>query len=286
MNRLQHKMLNFEVTPPEEVWKKIYSELDEAGLPYQYPSRLYNYEVAPPPAAWENINSSLDETNKLIPVERKKTIPFFKYAAAAAIIGVLAWGGIRLFTNHPINTENVAKQISIPVSNDSNTSSQHISPATQENTASINNHNIEKITSREQEARNDAALEASKKTYAKLDLPVNNKLKNVADFYFDTNILPVGNTRGLDFDTPPADKEEDPTADRYIMLITPDGNIIRVSKKLGSLVPCVSGEEQDKNCTEQLKQWRQKVVNSSKGHSSGNFMDILSLVSSLQGYSE
>lgn len=286
MTRLQHRMLNYEVTPPAGVWNKISAELDEAGLEQHYPSRLYDYEVAPPSSIWEKINSTLDEKEKVILPERKRVIPFFKYAAAAAIIGMLAWGGIRFFTHNTVNKEKVANQTIIPVNSDSNSTIQNISPATQENTTSLNNNDTEEINATEQEARNDAALEASKKTYAKLDLPVNSKLKTVADFYFDANILPVGNTRGLDFDAPPSDEEDNNMADRYIMLMTPDGNIIRVSKKLGSLVSCVSGEEQDKSCTEQMKMWRQKVVNSSKGHSSGNFMDILSLVSSLQGYSD
>lgn len=286
MSRLQHKMFNYEVIPPAGVWKKIAAELEEAGIEHQYPSRLYAYEVAPPSSVWEKINSSLEEKKETFLPERKKITPFFKYAAAAAIIGLLAWGGSRFFTHNTVNNENVAKQTSIPANSDTNATTQHLSPDTQENTALLNNNSIEKINAAEQEARNDAALEASKKTYAKLDIPVNSKLKTVADFYFNANTLPIGNTRGLDFDEPPADEDGSNMADRYIMLMTPDGNIIRVSKKLGNLVSCVSGEEQDKSCTEQMKKWREKVVNSSKGHSSGNFMDILSLVSSLQGYDD
>ena len=69
---------------------------------------------------------------------------------------------------------------------------------------------------------------------------------------------------------------------RYIMLMTPDGNIIRMSKKLSTLVCCVSGEEQDADCKDQLQRWREKIACAPGTHSPGNFMDILSLVSSLQ----
>ena len=66
------------------------------------------------------------------------------------------------------------------------------------------------------------------------------------------------------------------------MLMTPDGNIIRMSKKLCDLVCCVSGQEQDEGCKSQLKIWQEKMASSSVAPSPGNFMDILNLVSTLQ----
>lgn len=70
-------------------------------------------------------------------------------------------------------------------------------------------------------------------------------------------------------------------ADRYVMLMTPDGNIIRMSKKWSDLLCCVSGEEQDADCKDQLKKWQQKIASSELAPSPGNFMDILGLVNSL-----
>jgi hypothetical protein len=64
--------------------------------------------------------------------------------------------------------------------------------------------------------------------------------------------------------------------------MTPDGNIIRMSKKLKELICCVSGEEQDKDCIDQMKKWRERLANPSASHSSSNFMDILHLVNSMQ----
>lgn len=66
------------------------------------------------------------------------------------------------------------------------------------------------------------------------------------------------------------------------MLMTPDGQFIRMSKKLGDLLCCVSGEEQDPDCIDQMKRWRQKIAISNLTPSPGNFMDILNLVKSLQ----
>ena len=42
--------------------------------------------------------------------------------------------------------------------------------------------------------------------------------------------------------------------------MTPDGNIIRMSKKWSGLVCCVSGEEQDEDCKNQIKKWQKKIA--------------------------
>jgi hypothetical protein len=68
-------------------------------------------------------------------------------------------------------------------------------------------------------------------------------------------------------------------ASRYIMFKTPDGRLVRMSKKLGDLVCCVSGDEVDENCENQLDKWRRKIANAP---SAGNFMDIMNLVSTLK----
>lgn len=294
---LQYKMYNYEVSPPADVWEKIAAELDESELSNKFPSTLHNIQIAPPVHIWQNITAALDEPAlindyaakladiKVVPPaaawnnikslldadqeaavpERRKLSPFLKYAAAAAIIGFLAWGGIQLFNNKSGETTVANQEITQPKENTATTSTNQtvITPD-------------EKI----EEARNDAALEASKKTYAKLDASVTrSKIKNAANFFFVAESYQPG-TRGLGMMS-----EELPSidiSDRYIMLMTPDGNIIRMSKKLSNLVCCVSGEEQDKDCIDQMKKWREKMAGPSTTHSSGNFMDILSLVTSLQ----
>ncbi|MEO7984109.1 MAG: hypothetical protein ABI688_08505, partial [Bacteroidota bacterium] len=125
---LQHKMYNFEVTPPASTWEKIAAELDESELAAKFPSSLYNIQLAPPLQVWQRISAALDEPTmindysaKLAGMEvtppvtvwdkiktsldaEQETIPqrmrissFLKYAAAAVLIGFLAWGGVRVF---------------------------------------------------------------------------------------------------------------------------------------------------------------------------------------------
>ena len=70
-------------------------------------------------------------------------------------------------------------------------------------------------------------------------------------------------------------------AARYIAVMTPDCNVVRVSKKLDHLVCCVAGDDPGTVCKDQLQRWREKMACSPIA-ASGNFMDIVSLVNSLQ----
>ena len=300
---IKNKMYNLEVMPPAAVWGKITSALDDSALAQKISSRLNTIEVIPPTSVWQSINVSLDEqllekeyaeklTNihitpppgswnkiKLLlnseaviaTTEKRKISPLLKYAAAAIITGLLAWGGVQLLSADSSKT-NVAT-IDKPSPN-SFTKTPVINNPLDENIA------VPDVTASLEEARNDAALEASKKTFARLDVTARrSKIKNAADFYFVTdNYEP--SARGFSID--PIAKPAADITNRYIILMTPDGNIIRMSKKLRELVCCVSGEDQDKDCIDQMKKWRENIGNPSTTHSSSNFIDVLDIVKCMQ----
>jgi len=301
---LQNKMYNFEVPPPSGVWEKIAAELDESELINKFPSTLYNIQATPPANVWQGIAVALDEPafvndyaaklgaievvppaavwNKIkkslyaeheaaVP-EHRRFSPFLRYAAAAVVLGFLAWGGISLFNNKSADTTLSHGQTTAPAEN---TPTNNPTNFTDEDIA------VTDVAASMEEARNDAALEASKKTFAKLDGNVTrSKIKNAANFFFVADDYEPTGTRGLDIEP-----EETPSMDvsnRYVMLMTPDGNIIRMSKKLKELVCCVSGELQDKDCVDQMKKWRDILGNPSINHSSNSFIDILSLLNCMQ----
>ena len=100
-----------------------------------------------------------------------------------------------------------------------------------------------------------------------------------------TDINPQNTYRELcyvSFDEPLHEDNLSTSATRYVLLMTPDGQFIRMSKKLSDLVCCVAGEDQDAECRDQMSNWRQKIASSTHSASPGNFMDILNLVKSLQ----
>ena len=300
---IKNKMYNLEVMPPAAVWGKITSALDDSALAQKISSRLNTIEVIPPTSVWQSINVSLDEQllekeyaeklthihitpppgswNKIklllnseadiATTEKRKISPLLKYAAAAIITGLLAWGGVQLLSADSSKTNVATIDKSSP---NSFTETPVINNPLDENIA------VPDVTASLEEARNDAALEASKKTFARLDVTARrSKIKNAADFYFVTdNFEPAA--RGFSID--PIAKPAADITNRYIILMTPDGNIIRMSKKLRELVCCVSGEDQDKDCIDQMKKWRENIGNPSSTHSSSNFIDVLDIVKCMQ----
>lgn len=294
----QHKILHYEVQPPDLCWEKIQEELDSSALQHHFPRKLQAVEIAPPaycwnniaaildskgaetavatklqkasvvpPAAvWQNIEAALDqETNQ---PAQKRSASLLRYAAAAALIGLLAWGATRLLNNKGEDTP-LATQPQ-PGNNTEQVTTEH---------TGIPEEDIAAISAEAalEEARNDAALEASKKTVARLDVSaVQKKIKDVSAFDFavatedDDDTIDISTGRHNDI------------SNRYIVLMTPDGHFIRMSKKLKDLVCCISGEEVDEACLDQLKRWREKILSSSAVHAPGNFADILNLVTSLQ----
>lgn len=289
----RHKLFHTEVTPPPGAWEKITAALDDAALSSKFPSALYNLEITPPARNWEQISASLDqqpayavklagmavppppttwstiEASLDTPVTRKRKIPVLaRYAAAALLTGILALAGYRLFNGKTGQQELAA----LPANTtEESVHAAHLQNILDEGLA------VSNLTASLEEARNDAALEASKKTFARLDVSEKkSRIKSVRPSLFITDEYEPVSTRGLG-----AISEEicPPSfADRYILLMTPEGKMIRMSKKLGGLVCCVSGEDQDKDCIDQLKKWRDKMAHPSQARSSGNILDILSLL--------
>jgi hypothetical protein len=313
---LQHKMYHYEVPPPADAWDKISAELDESHLTdafpgklhtaavtpppgawdaiaasleelqlsHQYPATLYNLEAAPPAGAWDKIKANLetqDEDKPVAPVRR--IAPFLRYAAAAVLIAGIAFGATKIFSgNNKTDSEMVATQ------GEKNTPKQNIPADTQQ----TNTPGNEQALVQSDEARNDAALEESKHTYAGLNMP-NERIKRLGDEY----ISPASTISAASYITPentyrdiecsevnasvfavgsPMDM-----ASRYVLLMTPDGHMVRVSRKLGELVCCVSGEEQDADCKDNLKKMRQKIA-SSPVAPSANFTDVLDILHTLR----
>jgi hypothetical protein len=272
-NTLQNKILNYEVSPPAGVWKKIEDALDESELAHEFPSKLYGAEVLPPVSAWNKIANSLDSEQEAGIQERRRISPLLKYAAAAVVIGFLAWGGIQVLNNRSGNTDVAKQEVSHPEkdSQDSFTNQDNNGP--DENMASADNN----FSS--EEARNDAALEASKKTFAKLDIPSKSRMKEIASGFSFASTSGSESIPGI---FPNNEIVSGNPANRYITLMTPDGHIIRMSKKLTDMVCCVSGEDENDECMDQMKKWREKIICSPTCHSTGSFMDMLDLVEALQ----
>lgn len=294
--QIRHTLLNHEETPPPAAWGRILAELNEYDsfkslgqtlqqaeiIPASHNwdqllsrledirigSKLQGASVTPPTGTWQKITDGLDSAVNIN--EKNKTIPWFRYAAAAIVLVAIGLGITRMIrpaASSGIETTQHEETIPATV------------PANSERTKDILEELVSVAPAENEEARNDAALEASKKTFARLDFPAKKIAREVSGFYFNSFHNTPG-TRNISADpVSPADQKK---TDRYITLMTPEGNIIRVSKKLGGMVCCISGEADDPACTDQLKKWREKIVASSLGHTADSFMDLLLLVNSAE----
>ncbi|GEM_PF-606252 len=309
---LQHRIYHYEVPPPVTAWEKIAEELDASHLSDKFPARLYEASTPPPPSAWEAIREKLEESSPsryprtLYNIEaappagawaairasldeevtqRKKAIPIWRYAAAAVVLVMAALGTMRI-----LNTPGPSSPVDQPVAMQAADSPRIITGPGHTNTPAR--------TENEQDlaAREDAALEQSKLTYASLDASDRIRMKRVSEEYFDGPADPIVLTAEFnpthayedlvceDINTPGFAIASSPTdiSGRYAMLMTPDGHLVRISKKLGEFVCCVSGEEQDENCVDQMKKWRQKLADSPVTPSPGNFLDIVDMLKVLK----
>lgn len=303
-SKIQDKLLKLEIAPPEKVWDQIAMELDDAGNGMQFPNtlrelsvsvpahcweeinyqldetalhgkvaeKLYAAEVYPPVTAWQAIGKSLDHAKEAAPAITRQRSPFWKYAAAALLIGFMGYAAWQLFPSGKQQEDDPTARSLI-----------HEMEATSHTQAGIDAALLHEETppaDNTSEERNDAALEASKQSFARLDLNPTQKASLAAFSYQDymnpDELTEHGHLGFAEAIAPVNSKD-----DRYIVLMTPDGHFIRMSKKLSNLVCCVAGEEADKNCETQLEKWRKQIACSDASHP-GNFMDILSLVNALQ----
>jgi len=266
MSSLKDKIYNYEVTPPPGTWEKIAIDLDEAELGNKFPHRLYDIEATPPADSWEKVNAALHPAKASSTPLLRRITPFVRYAAAAIFIGAVAFGIIKLTTGNN-NSLNTTAQTAVDP--DSTESSKNKAGVTEE---------IQKTSDVTDE--NDSALEKNNSQVAEIDRAAKTTTRKL-----NPGRSQVRNPDNSDVEpTSPIYAYEDHVpnlADRYVMLMTPDGNIIRMSKKWSDLLCCVSGEEQDDDCKDQLKRWQQKIATSSLAPSPGNFKDILGLFNSL-----
>ena len=255
MSSLRDKLYQYEATPPASSWDKIAAALDESHLDSQFPARLHQLEADPPAAAWNRIKEALEESNAdetapVIPM-RRRFVPYFRYAAAIIVIGVLGWWGAGYINDSDEGAVQLPSAAAATI--DSGRVPMQETPAT------------DLVDDQKLLAATVPATKPVRTSKNYTSKPTSAAASRTEAGESDLNF--AGNTTSI--------------ADRYIMLMTPDGNFIRMSKKWSNMICCVSGEEQDADCKDQLKKWQEKLAASPHAASSGNFMDILSLVSEL-----
>jgi hypothetical protein len=258
-SNLQNKLYHFEANPPQEVWDKIAESLDTEET---FPERLFRYEVQPPPQAWSMIEASLDQANtpaKVIPLSRYKK-PLRYIAAASTIAIVLAI--TTLNTREPGgNITQANTKTSLPI-NQASVLPLPKKPVLVEEPAPMS---PTVVTT----ARTEKAGRVYRKTSApKKELGVIDPQNAINSVSLSGQFIPdeVNKEQMFDFSV----------LDNYMVCSDGNGNAIKLSKKLFSLVSCPTG---DGSCKERIHQLRQKLTANTV---STDFAGLLEIVRQLQ----
>jgi hypothetical protein len=289
--KFRSDVLNLEVAPPSFTWNKIAEQLDTQPQE-NFSTRLYEYEVTPPANSWGKIVVALDDeqtTAPVIPI-RKNYSRLFRIAAAAAIIGIIAWAGFSLFNNgKSIQDDNTLAnkdvKINVPVtpviktkqtpSAEEIKENNPIAEATTETAIATKTaaNNVRKWTrpliKQQQEpvytfAETESHTNSDDISIADTKSLHSNKRKTIATATTDTN-----------------------TDTRYLVYLTEQGDIVKLSKKLADL-KCIYTKDgtvsQDAlakldaaECNDQVKFWQEKMANSSL-QSSSNPLELIEIL--------
>ncbi len=276
-----HKLYDFEVTPPAEAWDRIAAELEGINTYHEISKKLANAEMDPPPGIWDKISQELHEdksfdivANKLRALEmdppagawneiekainptdratrpapvysiRRRNI---KYAVAAAVIGLV---GILFY------------YLSISTSKD----------------ADVIIANWEKENIQELQSTPPARIPETKSQSATQKSPSGE------------NIAKTGGISGLEnlktghrnVYAPSFEKNRE-TQGRYIVLMTEGGDVVRMSRKFGTMADCIAGENPGADCSNQIAKWQEELASAPVSSTPDNLLDILDLANREQG---
>ena len=266
------KLYDLEVTPPLSAWSRIEEGLEE-GSKEQYPAKLYNIEVTPPPGAWNKISTLLDEESGSSKTYSKgKIIQFVRYAAAACIIGLLAFGAFRLLNQRAGNGPVAVKEVSPRKDSNVNQNGTQQLVLPQDNSLPKEVPILARVETKSK--RKNLPEPATYMTQMAATFPKAAGSRSVSDF----------RQASLTGDIP-GNCSQISDADPYLMFMNPDGYLIRISRKLAETLGCVytnGNSDQYNRCQDQIKKWRDKIAQSPATSSPDNFMDVLNVIKSVQ----
>lgn len=276
-----HKLYNYEVAPPAEAWERIAQELEGVNEYRNLSQKLQNLQVAAPVLAWENISGELDDEKSFeiigkklssvavappadvwgkiqenlsitLPVTKKEApviplkIRISKYAAAAAVIGILVLSAYFLAQRSSQDVDTIQKSF----------------------------------------ADNTSVIKSADQPIAKADLQDKIKLQKtsiVADSAQRHAALPLASqnegvlttSNGNSYSTTVEKNRE--VDGRYIVLMTEEGNVVRMNKKVSGMADCIAGEDVSQECNNKIEEWQKELAAMPVLASPDNILGLLEL---------
>lgn len=274
---VQKKILSVEETAPAFVWDAIDAELAVDVFDTQVAATLEHTEVAPPPANWNAIEQQLqkNEPAKVISINKNNT-RLIRIAVAAAVTGIVAFGGYRLLNN---NTETASVSLAAVTT----------TPA-QPSTATAPATNDSNTIAADETADTEVVRRAAIKERIKQKLSLNDAVAYVETP--DHNLQNTVTYQGIHHTAADANTNTTGFAEnQYYMVLNENGELVRVSKKINNLKCAVTNGStqvdaatalQSKECNEQIKKWREKMAFAAAISASAGDIDLNELVNSTE----
>jgi hypothetical protein len=268
-NAVAEKLMNISVAPPAGLWNSIDTQLADEEFNKKF-AGLSDLEVAPPAINWSSIAQKIEQPATVIPLNRRNR-KVVRYAMAAAIIGLLVWGGISLFPGKNITAgENIANAETPKDNPISNAPVQNDNPVTPPNntpsTTPLVKNDIEKNVAQnsKQQSKQSNNLPAPVLSFASSTTASESSHTGSEEIVADINALQKNKTP--DGAMTATSSQE---ATRYLVYLNDDGEMMKVSKKLADM-KCIynkNGEvSQDalasinrQLCDDMVKAWQDKL---------------------------
>ena len=295
---LKDKMQQLEVAPPPAVWDKISSALDDEFVAADgvIAAKLADAEIPAPQGIWEAISEQLNDD---VPATTTKVrrLTFWKVAAAAALVGLIAVAALYLFNDTAETSPQIVSTASVPRTVDSQRT-QTPAPTTR-----IEQRDTERVVSRppsnNSQIRNNRTFQSafavnSASENTQIDPTVSPEQAPIYELTTVSSLQPVSisappirdNNGKVILDLATISHAGDP----YITVTGPNGTQTKISSKFLSCLSYMnanlSSADMDANavgCMLQFDEWRKRLLTEPAFvPAANNFFDIFELKDMLQ----
>ncbi len=289
-NQIQHKMQSFAEAPPPMAWLAIAERLDEQkNSEEQFGKKMYESSITPPSGIWNKIEERLLTQNvKVVTVPKTgKVIGIWKYAAAACVACIAA-ASIWMATNDKspdvIVVNKPDQTLSQPTTNNPLADPATKSPAGN-GVATVIPNNKETTVSNTSSATTTQKVKAAQNDVQSAFIPVTQQpdAQDIAAINpLDNGLTPIVNSDGQAEEN----IDNNSNTNRYVSIIGPNGESIRVSSKFSKQLGLFGGSSEEgidviikesAKWRNTITKWRKLMNNAKVSPSFENFMDINAL---------
>jgi hypothetical protein len=230
------------------VWEKISEALSDHQPFAAIAKKLSAAEVTPPADMWRKIEANLNNTKSRIVTFSSVKI-FAKYIVpAAAFLGIIVTVGYFVMQNSSQQKNTVASTVeSVFIDKDSALASDDLPETTAGNEIGKSSNTLLKNTA------------ANRQTAAAAAVPENIITTSKGNAYTTT----IEKNKEMD--------------GNYIVIMTKEGNVVRMNKKMSSMADCIAGDDNSQDCDNKITEWQKELANVPALATPDNILALLEL---------